>query len=298
MNTKRFLIYFCLVLAMVFWGFSFVGSKIALDGNIQPISLVFIRLIISSVFMLILTKSFGMLQNIKKKDLKWFVLLAFFEPFCYFLGETYGLQLITSTLGAVLISTIPLFVPLFAWLVFRERVTILNLIGIVISIIGVLLIIFERSLVLNVSLLGIGLLMIAVFSAVGYTIMLRHIAKTYSPVTIITWQNLFGMIAFLPLFFIVDLQAFNLSFFNTKIIITILCLGIFPSSLSYVFYTYAVRELGVNRATIFTNLIPVLTAIFAFIIMNEELSFWKIIGIIIVVFALTISQVNKIKLFK
>lgn len=283
---------------MVFWGFSFVGSKISLDGNIQPITLVLIRLIVSSIFLLLLTKSFGILQNIKKKDLKWFILIAFFEPLCYFLGETYGLQLVTSTLGAVLISTIPLFVPWAAWIVFREKVSMLNLIGIIVSVLGVLLIIFERNLTFDVSILGIVLLFIAVLSAVGYTMVLRHIANKYSPVTIITWQNLFGIIAFLPLFLIVDIQVFDVSLFNSKIIFTIICLGIFPSSLSYVFYTYAVIELGVNRATIFTNLIPVITAIFAFIVMDEELPFWKIIGIIIVVFALTISQINKIKFLK
>ncbi len=283
---------------MIFWGFSFVGTKISLDGNIQPITLVLIRLIVSSVFMLILTKSFGILQSIKKKDLKWFVLIAFFEPLCYFLCETYGLKLVTSTLGAVIISTIPLFVPWAAWLIFREKVSLFNLLGIVISIFGVLLIIFERNLSFNVSVLGIFLLFIAVFSAVGYTMVLRHIAKTYSPVTIITWQNIFGIVAFLPLFLIVDVQVFDVSLFSPKIIFIILCLGIFPSSLSYVFFTYAVKELGVNRSSVFTNLIPAITAIFAYFIMGEELPLLKIIGILIVIFALTISQINKIGIFK
>ena len=295
MWTNKLLIYFCLVLAMIFWGFSFVGTKISLDGNIQPITLVLIRLIVSCIFMLILTRSLGILQNIKKKDIKWFLLIAFFEPLCYFLGETYGLQLVTSTLGAVLISTIPLFVPWAAWIVFREKVSFLNLLGIVISIVGVLLIIFEPNISFNVSLLGIALLFIAVLSAVGYTMVLRHIIKTYSPVTIITWQNILGIFAFVPLFFVCDVHLFNISLFTPKIIITILCLGIFPSSLSYVFYSYAVKEFGVNRSTVFTNLIPVITAIFAYIIMDEELPLLKVAGILVVIFALFISQINKIR---
>lgn len=295
MWSKRFIIYFCLVLAMIFWGFSFVGTKISLDGNIQPITLVLIRLIISGFFMLILTKSLGILQNIKKKDVKWFLLIAFFEPLCYFLCETFGLQLVTSTLGSVIISTIPLFVPWAAWLIYREKVSLLNLLGIIISIVGVLLIIFERNLTFNVSISGVFLLFIAVFSAVGYTMVLRHIIKTYSPVTIITWQNIIGIFVFLPLFFVCDMNLFSFSLFTPKIIFTILCLGIFPSSLSYVFYSYAVRELGVNKSSIFTNLIPAITAIFAYCIMNEELPLSKVIGILIVIFALFISQINKIR---
>jgi drug/metabolite transporter (DMT)-like permease len=281
---------------MIFWGFSFVGTKISLEA-LSPITLILSRLVVSSLFLLLLTKTFGWLQPIKKADLKWFVLLTFFEPLCYFLGETFGLQFISSTLGAVLIATIPLFVPWAAWMLFREKVSFLNLIGIVISIVGVVMIIFERDLSFNVSLTGIILLMIAVFSAVGYTMVIRHIANSYSPITIITWQNLMGIIAFLPLFFIFDFKSFHFSLFSEKIIYTIVFLGIFPSSLSYAFFTYAIKELGVNRSSIFTNLIPVLTAIFAYFLMDEELPGIKIAGITIVVVALTISQVNYKNLF-
>ena len=127
MNKNLFLVYFCLVLAMIFWGFSFVGTKISLEA-LSPITLILSRLVVSSLFLLLLTKTFGWLQPIKKADLKWFVLLTFFEPLCYFLGETFGLQFISSTLGAVLIATIPLFVPWAAWMLFREKVSFLNLI--------------------------------------------------------------------------------------------------------------------------------------------------------------------------
>lgn len=296
MKKSLFLVYFCLVLSMIFWGFSFVGTKISLEA-LTPITLILARLVVSSIFLLLLTKIFNILEPIKKPDLKWFILLTIFEPLCYFLGETFGLQFVSSTLGAVLIATIPLFVPWAAWILFREKVSLLNLIGIMISIVGVVMIIFERDLSFNASPLGIGLLMIAVFSAVGYTMVIRHISNSYSPITIITWQNLMGIVAFMPLFLIFDFQTFQLSAFSSKIIYTILFLGVFPSSLSYAFFTYAIKELGVNRSSIFTNLIPVLTAIFAYFLMDEELPGIKIAGITVVVFALTISQINYKNIF-
>jgi len=279
---------------MIFWGFSFVGTKISLTGGINPITLVLTRLIISSIFMFGLTLSLNTLQIVNSKDFKWFLLLAFFEPFCYFLGETYGMNYIPSTLGAVLIATIPLFVPMAALLVYKEKASLLNIIGIVISIAGVIMVIANKNFTFDTSLKGVILLMIAVFSAVGYTIVLRHLAQKYSAVTIIAWQNLLGVMAFLPLFFIIDINTFNVTLFNSKIILTIVALGIFPSSLSYVFYTIAVKELGINKSTVFTNLIPVLTAIFAYFMMNEEISFVKITGITIVIFALFISQLKKL----
>lgn len=291
MEKKIFLVYSSLVLAMIFWGFSFIGTKICLT-NLSPITLILSRLVVSVIFLFLLTKSLGILEKIKKKDLKWFFLIAFFEPLLYFIGETYGLDLVSSTLGAVLIATIPLFVPWAALIIFREKISILNMLGILFSIVGILLVIMNKDFSFNASVPGILLLMLAVFSAVGYSMVLRHIAHSYSPITIVTWQNLFGLIAFIPIFFIVDFSDFQLTDFSSNIIYTIIGLGIFPSSLSYMFFAYAVRDIGVSKASIFSNMIPVITALFSFLIMGDSLPFIRIIGIIIVIFALTISQFN------
>ena len=50
-----------------------------------------------------------------------FLLMALFEPFIYFLGESYGLLYVSSTVAAVIVATIPLISPLFAWYFFREK---------------------------------------------------------------------------------------------------------------------------------------------------------------------------------
>jgi drug/metabolite transporter (DMT)-like permease len=244
---------------------------------------------------LILTTSLGILQKIKKKDLKWFFLLTLFEPLLYFLGETFGLKLVSSTLGSVFISTIPLFVPMAAWLVYREKVSILTLAGIIISVIGVLFVIMEKNLSFEASVPGILLIFVAVFTAVGYSMVIRHLANDYSPVTIVTWQNIFGLIAFIPIFYFTEFPDLQWSAYTSEIITNIIILGIFPSSLSYMFFTYAVREIGVNKASVFSNMIPVLTAIFAYFILDESLPFVKIIGIIIVIFALTLSQLDNFR---
>ncbi len=287
------LVYIALVLSMIFWGFSFVGTKICLV-TLNPITLIISRLIISVVFLFALTTSLGILQAIKKKDLKWFLLLAFFEPLLYFLGETFGLKLVSSTLGAVFIATIPLFIPLAAWLIYREKASVLTLAGIFISVVGVLFIIMDKNLSFDASIPGILLMLVAVFTAVGYSMVLRHIAHDYSPLTIVTWQNIFGLISFIPIFLFTDFQQFQVSGFSFKVIYNLVVLGVFPSSLSYAFFAFAVREIGVNRASVFSNIIPVLTAVFAYFVLDESLPVFKITGILIVIFALTLSQSDNI----
>lgn len=297
MKKNLFLVYFALVSAMVFWGFSFVGTKICL-GSLNPITLIVSRLIVSVTFLVLFTISFGLLKSIKRKDLKWFLLLTLFEPLLYFLGETFGLELVSSTLGSVFISTIPLFVPLAAWLIYREKVSVLTLVGILISVFGVLFIIMDGKMSFNASILGILLMMVAVLTAVGYSMVLRHIANDYSPITIVTWQNIFGLISFIPIFLIADFNHFQLSEFSYTVIYNVILLGVFPSSLSYAFFAYAVREIGVTKSSIFSNMIPVLTALFAFLILDESLTVIKIIGILIVIFALTLSQLDQFQFIR
>ncbi|NSW44451.1 MAG: DMT family transporter [Bacteroidales bacterium] len=282
-------IYGGLLLAMIFWGMSFIGTKYSLN-TLNPISIVLIRLIISCSFLIVLGKMLKVLKPIKRNHIHWFIILAFFEPFLYFIGETYGLKYISPTIGSILISTIPLFVPWGAWLFFKEKINIKNFIGIVISVVGVFFTMLNKNFEFTASLLGVSLVLVAVISAIAYTLIIRHIAHDYSALSIITYQNLLGIPFFVPLFFFIDFPTFNIDNIHPLLWLVLLLLGIFPSSFSYMFYTYAVREIGVSRTSVFTNLIPIITAIASYLLFNETLTFVKIIGIVIVIIGLYIAQ--------
>jgi len=282
-------VYIGLFSAMFFWGLSFVGTKYSLN-SLNPVSLVLVRLIISVIFLLILGKSLNLLNPILPQHRKLFIFLAFLEPFLYFMGETYGLKYVSSTIGSLIISTIPLFVPLGSWLFFKNKIQVKNFIGIILSILGVFLTMLNKNMSFTASFLGIGLVFIAVFSAVAYTLIIKYIAEYYSALSIITYQNILGIPFFIVTFFITDYHTFSFSNFNLQLIIVLLLLGIFPSSLSYLFYTYSVKKLGVNKTSVFVNLIPIVTAIGSYIFFNETFTLIKVLGIIIVILGLYISQ--------
>lgn len=173
MNKKSLLIYGSIILAMLFWSFSFVWVKIVyLVYN--PITTVFLRLCISSILLFIIGKGFKQIGPIKKEDRLGVLALAFFEPFLYFLGESFGLKYVSSTIGAVIISTIPLFSPVAAYYFHKEQLSKMNIIGIFVSIIGVAVIIFNKSFSLIVSPIGLACMFIAVGAAVGYSVVLKN----------------------------------------------------------------------------------------------------------------------------
>jgi len=291
MRQKKGLVYLAVVFAMVFWAFSFVWVK-EVYVSYGPLTTVFFRLVIATILMLIYGRIIGKLMKIEKKDYRTFLLLAFFEPFLYFMGESFGLLYVSSTMGAIIIATIPLFSPMAASRFQSEKLPLRSLIGILLSFFGVGIVVFDDAHNFMASPLGIGLLFLAVFSAISYTVVLKDLSTKYNITTIITYQNFIGIFFFLPLWLIFESRTLLNTPFNPEAFIAIVKLAVFASCIAFILFTYSVKNLGINGANIFINIIPVLTAIFAWYILDEPLAFRKIVGIVVVIAGLFIAQVR------
>lgn len=282
------------VLAMIFWSFSFIWFKTA-NKTFHPITIVFIRLLFASILMtlyLVVTRNY---MKIKKGDRKLFLMLAIFEPFLYFLGESFGLTYVSATVCSVLISTIPVFATIGAWLLFKERLRVINYAGIITSFIGVLVFIFNTDGSISFSIKGLSLLLLAVLSAVGYNLTLSRLVGTYTPVYIVNVQNIIGAILFLPLFLILDFKHFvsvPLTFDMFKPIIE---LSVFASCAAFILFAWSVRNMGIIKTNVFSNCIPIFTALFSFLLMGERLTIQNIAGMSIVIAGLFMSQMNGTK---
>lgn len=284
--------YFYPLAAMLFWGMSFIWTSLLLKCY-QPVAIIFIRLVISSLFLFSVSVIFNKWEKIQRSDFLLFFLSALFNPFLYFLGENYGLKYSSSTIASVIIATIPVFSPVIAYLVFREKLTILNISGLFISFGGVVLMLITKNFSLSVDKRGIIFLSEAVLAALVYSVFVRKLTFMYSPLTIIKYQNLIGVFLFLPIFLAFDYHSTSLVKLNTEIISSFLLLSILASSLSFVFYTKSIQLLGISKANIFSNLIPVFTAIFSFIILAEHFSIQKLAGMLLVITGVFISEMNK-----
>jgi drug/metabolite transporter (DMT)-like permease len=283
--------YIAVSLAMIFWSFTFIWYKIVYQFY-NPITTVFFRLIISSIFLFALMYPLKKIEKIRKGDFKYFLLVSVFNPFLYFIGESYGVKLVSSTLSAVIIATIPLFTSFASSFFLNEKITRMNLMGIVFSIIGVSFIIFEKNEGLTVSPLGISMLMLAVVAAIGYSMVIKKLSDKYNSISIVTYHNFIGIFLFAPLFFIFDFNDFKQTGLSPDAWIPLLELAFFGSSFAFIFFTFAIKRIGVGKANAFTNLIPVLTAIIAFVVLGEIINITKIFGISLVIGGLFLSQIS------
>lgn len=266
--------------------------------SFPPMMLITLRLIIASALLFGVSKLSGKFQQIRKKDFKLFLLLAFFEPFIYYVGETYGLTMVESTLAAVIVSTIPLFAPVLAFIVLRERIGLFNVLGILVSLLGVFLVIYEPGGGFKANPWGVALLFLAVFAAICYATTLRKISTHYSTLNVIFYQSLLGLIFFVPTFLITDFPKIRQIEVSGESLLALLMLSVFASVIAFVLFAWAVRQVGVSRTNVFVNLIPVFTAILSWLILGEIITVLKWLGIVVAVLGLFVSQWGKIKFNK
>lgn len=280
------------IIAIILWGLSFVWTKEIINENVPVFTFLFIRLFTASLILYIFCSLAGKLQKVKRQDIKWLVLMAFFEPFIYFIGESYGMIATNSaTISAVIIATIPVFCIISERIFYKIPFTLHKIAGIIITLPGIALVAFEKGNISVDHIYGLVLLFIAVIGATGYGTVVKKVADSYNNYTIATWQFGAGAAFFLPLFlFAGGIEGLDGNFFSFKVLYPLLSLAILCSCVAFVLWINAIRGLGITKANIFSTLIPGISALAAAAIGQESITWHRIAGIIIVIAGVALAQ--------
>lgn len=302
---NKILPYIAVIMAMLIWA----GSGIAVQHSlvfVRPLTLIVIRFTIAILLMLcvgLLARSAGKqgsllsLQMITVRDIPLFLLAGTMQPVLYFIFETYCYRSLSSpTIAEALLSTAPLIAPWLALLILHERVTRNNILGILISSVGMFMLVLVGSQ--NFELgnpIGIPLAFLAVCSAVIYTIVLKKIPSRYSPLSIVFYDQLVSLLFFYPIWAVVDGRAcvtegLLLAPVSSEMIYSIGYLAVFSSVAAFVLFCYTVRQIGVTQANAFNNARPIFTALIMLAFFGEQLPLGKWIGIALVVVGLFVCQ--------
>ena len=295
---KKTFVYLLLAFAAIVWGISFIMTKelFQSEEHITVLIILTFRLLLASAVTIPTLLLLHKLEPIKKGDLKWFLLLALCEPFIYSICETSGVRLVSGSMASIVVATIPLFVPFGMAAAYKEKIRGITLVGIALSLVGlsVMLLFGNGGTASNIDANPAGLAWLAgaVAIAVVFTIVLVKLVDRYKPFTITAYQNLFGCIYFIPVMLMLDGGSLPLLSYSGKMIVLLLLLGVFCSTVAYVFYNIGVARLGASAARIFTNVIPVFSLLAALLIGQEQFSWSKPIGILIVVTGVVLAQIK------
>lgn len=292
MKQNKAFIYLAPALAILFWGMSYIWADSLIGNGIPVFYFVFVRILFAGVIMLLLNLVTSGLQPIRRKDIPKFFLVSFCEPFIYFICETYGIKATGSpTLSALIIATIPIFSIGAGIIFFKEKITRLNCIGMLMSLVGIVLVAMSKGELGDNFIWGIILLFIAVLSEVGHASLTRSLVDTYSSQNIVMYQFLIGSLYLLPLFLWKGLGDFDASvYLSIDVWTPILCLAILCSSVAFTLWVSTIKSLGVAKSSIFSALIPVVSALIAWVIGREMLTVRQWTGIVIAVLGVILSQ--------
>jgi drug/metabolite transporter (DMT)-like permease len=271
---------------------SYIWTDKLIAQNIPIFYFVFVRILLAGLILFLFNTAYGRIKRIQKQDLPKFLLLALFEPFIYFICETYGLKVTGSpTLSAMVVATIPIFSIAAGIMFFKEKINFINIIGIIFSLVGIVMVAMAKGELGEHFIWGIVLLLIAVIAEVGHASLTKSLAGNYPSQIIVMYQFLIGAIYLLPLFLWKGLDGFNKEvYFSTDVWFPLLCLAILCSSLAFSLWVSTIKNLGVAKSSIFSALIPVAAAIIAWVLGHEYLNSRQWIGIAVSTAGVILSQ--------
>ena len=291
---SKAVVYLLSVVAIVLWGMSYIWSDRLIALDVPIFFFVPIRIFIAGVILLlfnIITKEF---RPIARKDLLKFAFLALFEPLIYFLCETYGIKETGSpTISAMIIASVPIFSVGAGALFFKERVSALNIFGIAVTLAGICLVLLKQGGEEGVPqnfVLGVILLMVAVFSEVGHASLTKLLADGYKPQVIVMYQFLIGTVYFLPFFLTKGVENFDARLLSWDVLEPVLCLAVLCSSLAFSLWAMTIKRLGVSKSSVFLAMMCVATALVAEVLGREHLTLLQWIGVFVAVLGIVLSQ--------
>ena len=289
-NNIIYLAFIYLFAATLFLAGNFIVGKTASINEIPPISLNFYRWFIAWLILLPFTYK----ELIRKKDyifnnIGLFIILGITAVTIFNSALFYSLKFTQVISGVLMISTVPVMIIFISSLLNIEKTNISQIIGVGLSLTGVLFIITKADIELLKNLnfnRGDLVMVIAMLSWATYSALLKKKKYELSQISLLQVVISFGVVFLIPLY-IIDMNMGNLIKLEKPFFLTLIYVVLFPGLASFFFWIKGVALIGANRAGIFLHLMPILGAVMAMIIFDEKIMFYHFLGAIFIVAGIT-----------
>lgn len=281
-----------LLLPPLFWSGNFVVGK-AIHTDIPPFSLVFLRWVVAFVVILPFAWRFLWRDKLLYRQYWGRILATAIVGVTCFNALIYkGLHYTTTTNALLLNSCIPVLIVLFGFLFYRQKMHKSQLIGLIISLTGVLSIVlqgdFGRLLSLSFNIGDIWVFLAMVCWAF-YTIWTKVFPVELNKIGLTAVQMLIAIFALLPLF-LWEMSSGQTIDFNQKSLAGLAYIGIFPSVIAYLLYAFVVEKVGAVRAGLSIHLMPVFGVALSVAFLGEYFLTYHAIGIGLIALGLWLCQ--------
>ncbi len=285
-----------LFLTAIFWGGTFIAGRVV-TKHMGPFSAAFLRFFIASVFLVAFTwKTERKIPLLTQRQMLFLTLLGLSGIFAYNYFFFSGLKSVHAGRAAIIIANNPIFISLFSVIIFREKVTALKVIGILLSVSGAIWALSRGDLELITGQFGLGefYIFMCVVSFVVYTMIGKAVMVNLSPLVSVTYSSVIGT---LLLVFPATQEGMwgQLAGFNMTAWLNVFYLGFFGTVLGFIWYYEGIKNLGPMKASIFINFVPISAIILSYFILKEPITVSLFGGAILVIMGVYLTNVSRIR---
>ena len=274
-----------------FGGFDFVFIEYILQ-YVDSVTLVCMRLIIVAILMHIAHRAIQGPFRIGKSDMLRFLIAGGLGTGVYYIFEAIGIGMTSAALSSIILAMVLLFGLFGDRIMYGTKITKLKFIGALVSIVGVIIIVFGAGNgEISGTLLGIILLFVAAIFWAVYIIIAKPLNEKYSAMTVTTAMFSAGALVDIPIFLLYKPE--NVLHLGMKNFLLIILLAVICIGLANLLYMYGVGKLPIIVSSILMNVLPVVTVIVSWIVFKESLTAMQLFGgalIIASVIAITLEK--------
>ena len=277
MFKNRILLFHLITAGVVtIWGVTFVSTKVLLQHGLGPMDIMFYRFVLAYLCLLIVSHKRLWANN--WKDELMLMLSGLTGGTLYFIAENNALDISQASNVALLVCTTPIFTALLAHWVFKDPLRKNMLIGSLIALLGVGLVVFSGSVILQINPLGDFLSIMAALMWAVYCLILKPLGTRY-PTAFITRKVFIYSILSVMIYFLFDPLNTNMEILTHPIVImNLLFLGIVASMFCFIAWNAAVKVLGPSRTANYIYVQPMSTLVLSSIILSEVITLTSLIG--------------------
>ena len=281
-----------IVIGATLWGTIGFYVKKLYEYEFTPMEVVTIRVMIAAVVLLIylISTSPKSLKLQQFSDIKYFLGTGIisFSFFNYCMFKT--IELSTIPISAALLYTAPAFVIVISYFLFQEKITAIKLIALCSTFIGV---IFVVGLIpLHLQSISFITIIIGLGSGLGYalySIFSKYALKKYSSLVITTYTFVVAAIALMPFFPYREKLRLLLNF---DVLPYILGLGLLPTTIAYIVYTYGLQRTEASKAAIIATIEPVVATFIGIFLFVEPFTIFQLLGMVFIIGAVILVQLQ------
>ena len=290
MNIRAYLY---LTLCTLFWSGNFIVGKVATLFEIPPLTLNFYRWFLAFLILCPFTLK-GVIINYKeiKKNFLVLVIMGFTSISVFNSVVYYSLNYTQVLNGVLMISTIPVFIIFFSGLFKTESIRIYQIIGVIISLLGVISIITKLDLYLLLSLKlnkGDLWMLVAMISWTTYSLLLGKKKVKLEPFIFLQTIIIIGLLFLFPMYLAEFLVGKKINF-NFPVLMTIGYVVFFAGIGAYTFWNAAIKLIGPSRSGVFLHLMPIFSSLMAVFLLGEQFSFHHIVGTLLIISGILLSS--------